>query len=60
MVKTRIAERKRNFLNGILQETEKHRSQGSIKNLFKTIKKYNGFYPILKAIKDNNEKLLMK
>ncbi|KAL4111931.1 hypothetical protein QTP88_015797 [Uroleucon formosanum] len=55
-----LKRKKRNFLNGILQEAEKDRSQGSIRNLFKTIKKYSTFNPSLKAVKDREGTILMK
>jgi hypothetical protein len=49
-----IQREKRNFLNGILQEAEKDRSQGSIRNFFRTIRQYKSFNPSLKAIKNRD------
>jgi len=41
------------FLNGIFPEAEKDRSQGSIRNVFRIIKKCRSFNPILKAVKNS-------
>jgi len=57
----RILQReKRGFLNGILQEAEKNRSQGNIRNFFKNIKKYMSFNPSLKAVKSSVGTILME
>lgn len=47
-------------MNEILQNAEKDKSQGSIRNFFKTIKKYSTFNPTLKAIKDSDGTILME
>lgn len=43
-----------------MKEAEKDRSQGRIRNFFKTIGQYEDFNPTLKAIKDNNGDILME
>ncbi|XP_025421252.1 craniofacial development protein 2-like [Sipha flava] len=55
-----IQREKRNFLNSILQEAEKDRSQSSIRNFFRTIRHYNSFNPSLKAIKNRDREIIMK
>ena len=55
-----IQREKRNFLNGILQEAEKDRSQGSIRNFFRTIRQYKSFNPSLKAIKNRDGEIIME
>jgi len=47
-------------MNSILQEAEMDRSQGSIRNFFKTIKKYSTFNPSLKAVKDREGAIHME
>ena len=42
-----------------MEEAEKDRSQGRIRNFFKTIGKYKEFNPTLKTIKDRNGVVLM-
>ncbi|KAL4143954.1 hypothetical protein QTP88_006202 [Uroleucon formosanum] len=55
-----IQREKRNFINGILEETEKDRSQGKIRNFFKTIGWYKDFNPTLEAIKNKNGNTIME
>lgn len=55
-----IQREKRNFLNGILQEAEKDRSKGSIRNFFRTIRQYKSFNPSFKAIKNRDGEIIME
>lgn len=55
-----IQREKRNFLDGILQEAEKYRSQGSIRNFFRTTRQYKSFNPSLKAIKTRDGEIIME
>ncbi|KAL4098346.1 hypothetical protein QTP88_022976 [Uroleucon formosanum] len=55
-----IQREKRKFINGILEEAEKDRSQGKIRNFFKTIGRYKDFNPTLKAIKEKNGNTIME
>jgi len=50
--------KKRKYINGILEEAEKDRSQGRIRNFFKTIGQFKDFNPILKAINGSNGDIL--
>jgi hypothetical protein len=43
-----------------LEEAKKNRSQGKIKNFFKSIGRYKDFNPTLKAIKGSNGDTLME
>jgi hypothetical protein len=57
----RILQReKRKFINEILEEAEKDRLQGKIRNFFKTIGRYKDFNPTLKAIKGRNGDMLIE
>lgn len=54
-----IQREKRKYLNEILQEAEKDRSQSNARNFFRTIKQYKSFSPNLKIIKSRNNDLIM-
>jgi hypothetical protein len=55
-----IQREKRNFLNGILQEAEKDRSQSSIRNFFRSIRQYKSLNPNLKVIKNRDGEIIME
>lgn len=50
---------KRKFMNELLRFTEQDYSQGNVRQFLTTIKKYKQFNPMLKGIKDKNEKILI-
>lgn len=50
---------KRKFMNELLRFTEQDYSQSNVRQFLTKIKKYKQFNPMLKGIKDKNEKILI-
>ncbi|XP_025407600.1 craniofacial development protein 2-like [Sipha flava] len=55
-----VQREKRKYLNELLQSTEQNFTQGKVRHFFAVIKKSKQFNPMLKAIKDKNDRIFIE